>query len=487
MSVQEKNLSPKPDRGVEFRAVMSMSVPMVISTCSPLVMRVADFAFVSTLGTAAQAAILPAQMALWCYMAMSIGLVTSVNTLAAQSLGRERPRDCGAYAWQSLYLSAGLGIAGLGMWFIFPPLFAAAGHDPEVQSLEVLYTRISVWSILPTVAAQALGAFFTGIHRPRVTMMAAIESNVLNIVLNYGLIFGAFGLPRLGFGGAAVGTVIAASYQAVRLLLVLSGGRTQRAFATRETWRIDWPKLRGLFRVGFPQGLQWLSEVTVWSAFNLILIGRFGTIELAATNLAWQYIRIGFMPMIGVGQAITALVGKAIGQADPAQAMRFAHLGAKVTFAYVAVLSLFYILWREWLVELFSSNPAVIAIGTKIMCCVALFQLFDVLGQVYYHALRGAGDTKWPMVMMVVSHWLVIIGGGFLVTWLKPEWGSLGPWVVATVLISLTGVLLWRRWQSRAWIKIDLFADQAHPPETSESSQEPASPDALEQVERTGV
>ncbi len=115
MSVQEKNLSPMPDRGGELRAVMSMSVPMVISTCSPMVMRVADFAFVSTLGTAAQAAIVPAQMALWCYMAMAIGLVTAVNTFAAQSLGRQCPRDCGAYAWQSLYLSAGLGIAGLGM------------------------------------------------------------------------------------------------------------------------------------------------------------------------------------------------------------------------------------------------------------------------------------------------------------------------------------------------------------------------------------
>ncbi len=361
------------------------------------------------------------------------------------------------------------------------------GHDPEVQSLEVLYTRISVWAILPTVAAQALGAFFTGIHRPRVTMMAAIESNVLNIILNYGLIFGAFGMPRLGFGGAAWGTVLAGSYQAVRLLAVLWSGRTQRAFATRETYRIDWAKLQRLFRVGLPQGLQWLSEVSVWSVFSLVLIGRFGTTELAATNLAWQYVRIGFMPMIGVGQAITALVGKAIGQADPPRAMRFAHLGAKVCFAYVSVLSLLYLLRREWLVELFSSDPAVIAIGTKIMCCVALFQLFDVLGQVYYHALRGAGDTKWPMVMMVVSHWLVVIGGGSLVTWLKPEWRSLGPWGVATLLISLTGVLLWRRWQSRAWIRIDLFADQARPSEQSESSEEPPDPHAVEQVEQMGV
>ncbi len=144
------------DRG-ELRAVLAMSVPMVVSTCSPMVMRVADFAFVSALGTDAQAAILPAQMILWCYLAMAIGLVTTVNTFAAQSLGRQRFHDCSAYAWQSLYFSIALGFAGLGLWFVFPAVFAWIGHDPNVQSLEVLYTRISVWAILPTTAAQALG------------------------------------------------------------------------------------------------------------------------------------------------------------------------------------------------------------------------------------------------------------------------------------------------------------------------------------------
>ncbi len=89
---------------------------------------------------------------------------------------------------------------------------------------------------------------------------------------------------------------------------------------------------------------------------------------------------------------------------------------------------------------------------------MAAFQIFDVLGQVYYHALRGAGDTKWPMVMMTVSHWLVVVGGGSVVVWLKPEWGSLGPWVVASLLISLTGILLWGRWRSQAWTRIALFA-----------------------------
>lgn len=458
MSAHELHSGELIDRSSEFKAVLAMSAPIVISTCSPMVMRVADFAFVATLGTEAQAAIVPAQMTLWCYIAFSMGLVTSINTFASQALGRGRLRDCGAYAWQSLYLSAFLGVGGLGLWFVFPAIFSAVDHEPPVQALEVLYTRISVWAILPTVASAALGAFFNGIHRPRVTMMGAVESNALNIFLNYALIFGAFGFPKLGFAGAAWGTVIAAAYLTLRLMATLWWGETRRTCATRETWRINGAKLRALCRVGLPQGLQWLSEVTVWAVFCTQLIGRFGTVELAATNVAWQYVRIGFMPIIGVGQAVTSMVGRAIGQNDPSRAMRYARLGALTAFAYVMVLSVLYCLKGGSLVGLFNGDATVIRIGTKIMFCVAAFQVFDVLGQVYYHALRGAGDTKWPMVMMTVSHWLVVVGGGSVVVWLKPEWGSLGPWVVASLLISLTGILLWGRWRSQAWTRITLFA-----------------------------
>ena len=291
-------------------------------------------------------------------------------------------------------------------------------------------------------------------------MMAALEANALNIFLNYALIFGAFGFPQLGFAGAAWGTLVAAVYQTARLLATLWWGEARRLYASRETWPIDWSKIRALCRVGTPQGLQWFSEVTVWGVFNAVLVGRFGTVELAATNVAWQYVRIGFMPMVGVGQAISLMVGKAVGQRDPLLAVRYARTGALVTFVYVGSLSILYVVQAGPLVGLLSSDAVVIDIGTKIMYCVAMFQLFDVLGQVYYHALRGAGDTTWPMIMMTVSHWTVVVGGGAMVAKLKPEWGSLGPWVVATVLISLSGVLLWWRWRSRAWMKINIFDHQ---------------------------
>ncbi|MCG3138149.1 MAG: Multidrug resistance protein NorM [Phycisphaerae bacterium] len=449
--------------GGELQRVLRMSIPMVISTCSPMIMRIVDFTFVSRLGTEAQAAIVPAQMLPWCYIAMGMGVVSAVSTFAAQVLGKSQPQESGAYGWQSLYLSGLLGIGGLLFWPLIPGLIRLIDHAPEVQALEVDYIRVTLWSILPTLVAQALGSFFNGIHRPTITMRAAIEANGLNILMNYLLIFGVAGFPRMGFTGAAAGTLVAAVYQSGRLLLKYLHPVQAREFGTRQGWRWQRERMAAFLRISLPQGIQWLSEVVVWAIFINVLIGQFGTLALAASNVGWQYIRISFMPMVGVGQAVTALVGKAIGQQNIPQARRMTWAGVQLTMVYVGTLSVLYRLFSPELVKLFNQKEEVIAIGRQVLCCLAIFQFFDIIGQTFYYALRGAGDTRWPMVVFVISHWLILIGGGSLISYWLPSLGSVGPWMMATLLIILVAALLMMRWQGSAWEKINIFRQVASP------------------------
>jgi MATE family multidrug resistance protein len=445
----------------ELRDVVAMATPMIVTLCSPMIMRVTDFYFVSKLGQDAQAAIVPAQMLMWCYIALCFGICSVINTLAAQSLGRGQHRDCSAYAWNGFYIALSLGLAGLVLRPMVPGIFTWIGHEPAVRELEIAYTRLSTFAILPTVVAHSLGSFFTGVHRPRVTMLAAVETNALNIVLNYGLIFGAWGLPCMGFEGAAMGTVLAASYHALRLLITLVAPWTHRNFHSRQTYKVNTDKIKRIFRIGTPAGIQWLSDVTVWTVFVSLLIGRFGSIELAAGNVVWQYIRMAFMPMVGIGEALTAMVGRALGQKDPAKARRITRIGIALAAGYIGVIVVIYAAIPSTLIGLFNQDAEVLAIGSRLMLCVALFMIFDVMGTTYYHALRGAGDTTWPMIVFVVGHWAVVVGGGYAVSLLKPEWGSFGPWIMATVLISLLGVTLALRWRSDAWVNIRLFSDEA--------------------------
>ncbi|HNQ21855.1 MAG TPA: MATE family efflux transporter [Phycisphaerae bacterium] len=167
--------------------------------------------------------------------------------------------------------------------------------------------------------------------------------------------------------------------------------------------------------------------------------------------------RIAFLPTIGVGHALTALVGKSIGAGQPERALREARIAFIVTTLYMGALSALYLLWGGTLIGWFNDSPEVVRIGAAVMVCAAVFQLFDAAGITYSAALRGAGDTFWPALFFVGSQWSIIVGGGFLAAGLWPQWGSLGPWWASATLIIVTALFLWWRWRSRAWMKIDIF------------------------------
>ncbi len=445
----------------ELRGVVIMAIPMVITTSTRMVMDVTDYFMISRLpdGTA-QAALLPAQLFLWTYMVIGMGVVSIVATFASQALGRKRYSDCSAYAWQGLYLAVAFGLLGFAVWPMLPWLVSAVGHDAAVQKLELAYCNVAVWSIGPTIAAAALSGFFNGVHHPKVTMWSAIEGIVINFAVSFCLIFGKLGLPEMGIAGAAAGTVVATFYRSVRLAVTMCLPRFNERFRARETWRIDRGKMVNVLRVGSPQGGQWFSDVVVWMLFVNVLVGRmFGTPHLIATNVAWQYLRISFLPAIGVGMAVTSLVGKAVGQRDHWRAVRETRLAILAVGVYMGLMAAAFLFFGRELIAFFNDQPEIVAIGGGVMICAAVFQVFDGMGMIYTSALRGAGDTLWPSVMFVVSHWLILIGGGFLIAWFLPGLGSLGPWIAASGLLIICGLLLWWRWHVRAWMKIDIFRE----------------------------
>lgn len=460
MQAQRLRLDERARRKEEFRGVVRMCVPIVITICSRMVMDLADFKMVSYLGQAAQGAILPAQVVVWTFIVLGFSTVSVVNTFVAQCLGRGRPGDTGAYAWQGIYLGFVFALGGLILRPFLPALFALLGHAPDVQALELAYAEVTILSVGPTIGAEALASFFNGIHRPKVPMWTALSSNVINIVASLPLIFGWWFFPKLGIAGAAWGTLIAVTYRFSRMLWIFLSPAYDAEFRTREGWRPDLSRFGAILRVGMPQGLQSFSDVFVWGVFITILVGRkFGGADLVATNIAWQFMRIAFMPGFGMGIALASLVGKAIGQQDNERALRETRLTAGIMLAYMTGLALVYLFFRQSLIGWWMSEPddEVVRIGSAIMVCAVIFQVFDGLGIIYQFALRGAGDTFWPALVSCAAHWTFVVGGGFLATTLRPQWRSLGPWCAATALLVFLGMFLWWRWRSRAWEKIDIF------------------------------
>lgn len=456
---KELTLTERQLRRAEVRNVIAMSIPVVITTTSRAFMDIVDYVMITRLElTEAQAAILPSQILMWSYIIAGLGIVSVVNTFASQSLGKKQYRECSGYAWQSLYLAVFFGLIALALRPMLPALIAACGHEPKVQALELAYTRVALLTVAPTIAANGLAWFFVGIHRPWVTMWSAIEANIVNVAVSYVLIFGLLGFEAMGIAGAAWGTLAAVVYRTLRLMLSMVTPTMALRFHSRQTWAPSWARIRDLLRVGLPCGLQWFCDVVVWAIFVSVLVGaKFGTVHLIATNTAWQFMRLAFMPAIGVGQALTALVGKSIGAGQPARAIRETRIAVLITLAYMGTLSVIYLFKGPALIRLFNSDPEVVRIGAMVMICAAVFQLFDAIAITYCSALRGAGDTFVPSMFFVIGNWVIIIGGGSAVAAYRPQYGSLGPWVAASSLIVVSGVFLWWRWHSRVWMKINLL------------------------------
>ncbi len=268
-----------------LKYMLKLAAPMVVTNISFTIMQFVDRFMVSRLGTEALAAILPAGIISFVPASFVVGAMTSVNTFVSQSLGRSEKKDCSNYCWQALYMGLMyFAVVVAIMWLAAPWIFRTLGHEPAVVNLEVVYLRIMLYAQFLLVFVWSSSQFFMGIHRPIVTMYAAVASQVVNVAANYVLIFGKFGFPAMGIAGAGWGTFIGIAVGAgIRMGMFLSGD-INATFKSRRTINVDLSKMRDLLRVGFPAGFGFMMNMAAWGIILFGLVGRFGKEALAATS-----------------------------------------------------------------------------------------------------------------------------------------------------------------------------------------------------------
>jgi MATE family multidrug resistance protein len=370
-------------------------------------------------------------------IAIAMGALTVINTYVSQNQGAGRPERAPAYAWNGLWLSAAFWALLLVPYgFLLPRVIAAAGVAPQQASLAADYGRILVFGAVLTMATRAISQFFYGMHRAGIVLIAGVAANALNLGLNYLLIFGKLGLPRMGVAGSALGTVIATAVELAIPLSLFLGPAYNRLYRTRGAWRPSLPHLRDLLTIGWPAGLMFGNEMVCWSYFMVHLVSGFGAQHATAGWIAHQYMQMSFMPAIGMSVACTALVGKYMGMRRPDLAARRAWLALAVTMAYMGLCGALFLFLGGPMVRLFipADTPAhitaeLVRIGSLFLLATATFQLFDAAAMIMSGALRGAGDTLVPGVVTVVLAWTLIVGGGEAMVRLAPHLGSVGPWV----------------------------------------------------------
>lgn len=452
-------LAPAPHWTVDLRHLLAIAGANVASTLAQTVMSLVDFWIVSKLpdASAAQAAVTSGSLIFLTIFGFQLGAMTCTTTVVSQSLGAGRRRDCSSYAWQGVWLSLMFGLLGFALWPVMPQFFGLFGHDALVTTFETGYTQIRLLSLGAAGITVALGHYFIGIHRPWPNTYSAIASNVVNAVLAYGLVFGKWGLPAMGVPGAALGTVIATVFRMAWLFWSLLYSTGVQEFESRRTWRWNSDKVRRLLYVGWPSGTWMVLEIGAWATFQVAVIGMFGRDPMAATAAVWRYTELSFMPAVGIGIAIATMVGRSIGENRRDLAYRRARMGVVLNAVYMGTLGVCFVLFRRPLIEVFSHDPNVIELATWMMIFAAVFQVFDAFTISYQNALRGAGDTRWPAVVGACLAWGIMIGCGWFVGRVRPDWGPYGPWTCATLYVVFVGTSFRIRWRQGEWEKLDII------------------------------
>jgi MATE family multidrug resistance protein len=445
-------------RPAGYRDVLTIAVPLILSTGSWSVQHFVDRMFLCWYSTEAMAAASFAGSLAFSILCFFSGIVSYVNTFVAQYHGAGRPHRIGSVICHGIYLSA---LVGLLLPALIPRsgfLFGLVGHAPELQSLERTFFNIIMAGVFFSLYNGALSCFFTGLGRVWPATWVTLGVVVVNLILDYALIFGNWGMPEMGIAGAAWATVTANAAGSIAYTILVFRPVNRARFALDSGWRFDPGLMIRLFRFGAPNGAQFFMDMLSFTFF-LLFVGGIGEVEGEATVLAFQVNTVAFMPMIGFGIAASTLVGQSLCRNQPHLAARATWSAFHLTFAYMATVAVLYVLVPSWFIYLFAvkADPekmkAIYPIAVNILYFIAVYSLFDTMNLVFAGALKGAGDTffvmlmSWGLTVMIVivpisiasvffhcglytawaffSLYVILLGFGFLFRFLQGKWRTM--------------------------------------------------------------
>lgn len=435
------------------RELMRLALPLVLSNSFLTLQITIDRILLSRCSSDTVAAAMPAALLYWTPLTLLQNIAGYATTFVAQYSGAGRLHRVGPAVWQALYFSVAAGVGFLALWPVAPAIIALGGHSPAIQSLELSYFRCLTFAALPTIVVAAANSFFAGRGDTWTVLLNDAAGMTVNVVAAYGLIFGVGSLPPGGIAGAGWATVIGSTTSAVLALAQFFRPRYRETFLTLAGWRLDPDLFRRLMRFGIPNGLLWMLDALAFTVF-LFLVGRLGDVELAATSIAFSINMLALVPMLGMGQAVSVLVGQSLGRDRPDLAQRSTWTGFWLAWGYIVSVAVLYVAVPGFFVSLFRSHdgtmPAAVAMLVPVLLrYVALYSLCDAMNVVFSFALRGAGDTRFVSAAVLVLAWPVMV----VPTWAawRFGWGLYWAWGFGSAYIMLLGLVFLARFLAGRW------------------------------------
>jgi len=440
---------------------MAVSLPVIAGMAGRTIMMFCDRLFLAHHSQLELQAALPAGILSFTLLCIVFGTVGYASTFVSQYFGAGDRDGCSRSLAQALFLTmfsipvlAALTIPGR-------MILDLSGHSPEVLALEKSYFSILMLTSAGPVFTQAASSFWNGRGKTIPAMLAVLAGAGMNVLLDYIMIFGKLGFPEMGIQGAAIATAISSFIPGTILTVAAYTGKAARYYRTRENFRFSGSLTARILKFGFPSGLQIFMDVSSFTLF-IFIAGRLSTLEFTANNLAFSVNNLAFNPLLGFGFATTVIAGRCIGMGKPDLAVRATRRTLLLSLCYFVPMALSFVLFPGFYTRLFFSPDSactvqeLTSVSGKLLAIVAAWGVFDAVNLMYGGALRGAGDTRFVVVVSGMLAWFFWIPG-VLYLYLVRNAGIVSLWLFTSLYVAVFAAVFFIRFRKGVWQHIDLL------------------------------
>ncbi len=438
------------------REVLRVAAPLIVSSLSWTVMTFVDRMMLDWLSGAAMAAAFSAGMLWTAVLCLPLGICMFANTFVSQYYGAGQHERIGAAVWQAVWIAIGFSPLMLAAIPLAPWIFSQADHGPESYAYEVEYFQILCVGAPALLISQAASAFYSGRGQTRVVMWIDAAAALLNVVLDYFWIFGYAGFPAWGVAGAAWATVVSLWVKTIFYVLLPLQRAYRKKYGTLSGLKPDFHLLGRVLYYGGPCGVQMLLDVAGFTVF-ILLLGRLGTTEAEATSMAFSISTVAFMPIWGLGLAVSILVGQHLGENRDDLAARATHTALFMAWGYMAFMSALYLFAPGIFLQGFQSDAgsltperaAVQQLAVNLLRFVAAYNLLDATFMIFVNAIKGAGDTQFVLrVSLVLALLLTVFSYLSVEVW---HLGVYGCWMLITIWVWVAALTFYLRFRGGKW------------------------------------
>ncbi len=459
------------------KEIITLAVPVIIGNLSRVFMGLADMAMVGRLGMDALAATGMGAMLVWILITFSLGLRTGTQTVASRRLGQKKFSGCGTAMHNGIMMALLYGLPASATGYFFAEEIVPFFLSGNAGTLSQEYAKIASLSVLFTSIGFIFQGFFTGVEKTEYHMKVTVVSNVLNVYLNAGLIYGSENLkeifsniygmdiswlarlwtwthfPQMGIKGAATATVIASLWMVMHYCFFLFKGGIGKKFKIFH-FRIEKKTLKRQIELAIPLGFQEIAISGGWAMFYKI-VGMIGVAELAATQIVFQIMHASIMPALGVGQACATVVSKYMGEKKTDKAEKGIIESLRWSELIMGTIGFVFIFFPKPIVSVFTNDPSIVHISTIGLRIIGVSQFFDAIGLTLWFALTGAGNTLFPAITETILLWGIALPVSYFLG-IKTEMGFWAPWIAIPLHIVLFSFIITWKVKKGDWKEIEV-------------------------------